>query len=299
MKILQYGMIFVLVVLVVYLFLKLYRIKRQLFHINTQLQMPDIQTVSIEFVDKSVEQLALHINQLLQNARELQSESRKNEKWMRTSVSMISHDMRTPLTAVIGYLQLAEKECNEAQTRKNIQIALERAKACSGFIHEFFELSLIEAGEYSVSMESLNLCESVCEQILALYPEFQARGIVPEFKQADGEIEVLADQLAMNRVLQNLFMNCIKYAIQSMRVFVKEENTVKLIVENRVNHPVDAEQIFERFYREEHVRKSDGKGLGLYICKRLVEEMNGHMTAAYRDDTLVITIELDKGNGCQ
>ena len=283
--------IFILIIVVSFLSVKLYLVKRQLRKMVEQMQEQDETTVSVEFVDKDLEAVALQINEKLERLQKVKVDAFKNEQAMKTSISMISHDMRTPLTSVIGYLQLAEKNCADEETLQDVRIALDRAKYANKLVDDFFELSVVDANQYTPVMEKVNLCEVVCEEILANYLAFEKKGITPLFEQAGGEVMVLADRKLLARVIQNLISNGIKYSTGKMEFVITEGECVTLAISNSISEAVDTDRIFDKFYRADVSRKGEGAGLGLYICRKFVEEMNGTIGAQNAKGKLIITVE--------
>lgn len=283
--------IFILIIVVSFLSVKLCLVKRQLRKMTEQMQEQNEGLVSVDFVDKDLEAVALHINEKLEQFQKVKVEAVKNEQAMKTSISMISHDMRTPLTSVIGYLQLAEKSCTDEETLQDIRIALDRAKYANKLVDDFFELSVVDANQYTPVMEKVNLCEVVCEEILANYLAFEKKGITPTFEQADDEILVLADRKLLARVVQNLISNGIKYSAGKMEFLITTDECVTLAISNSISEVIDTKKIFDKFYRADASRNGEGAGLGLYICQKLVEEMNGKISASSEDESLTINIE--------
>lgn len=271
-------------------------VKRQLKEMQRQMEAQAEGFLSVDFVDRDVEAVALKVNGLLGELQRVRAEAVKGEQAMKASVSMISHDMRTPLTSVIGYLQLARKGCGEGEVLKNIDIALERAEYSGRLIDDFFELSVVDSDRYTPAMERVNICEAVCEEILAGCPEFEKRGITPLFGQADDEVWVWADRKMLARVIQNLISNGIKYSAGQIAFEVSEGERITLSVSNSVpetvSAAVDTDRIFDRFYRADASRGGGGAGLGLYICRRLIEGMGGGISASRSDAVLTVKVEL-------
>jgi len=283
--------ILMLIIAVSFLSVKLCLVKRQLRKMAEQMQEQNEGLVSVDFVDKDLEAVALHINEKLEQFQKVKVEAVKNEQAMKTSISMISHDMRTPLTSVIGYLQLAEKSCTDEETLQDIKVALDRAKYSNKLVDDFFELSVVDSKQYTPVMEKVNLCEVVCEEILANYLAFEKKGITPLFEQADDEILVLADRKLLARVVQNLISNGIKYSAGKMEFLITTDECVTLAISNSISEVIDTKKIFDKFYRADASRNGEGAGLGLYICQKLVEEMNGKISASSEDESLTINIE--------
>ena len=159
---------------------------------------------------------------------------------------------------------------------------------------DFFELSVVDFKQYTPVLESVNICEVVCEEILSSYLVFKNKGITPLFEQADEQIFVLADKKLLTRVVQNLISNGIKYSAGQMEFLITVGGCVTLSVSNSVSQSVDTEKIFDKFYRSDLSRKGEGAGLGLYICRKLAEEMNGKITAKNSNGKLTITVEFKR-----
>ena len=281
-----------LVLAVIILGWKLALMKGQMKKLIKQLREQKESFLSVEFVDKDLEMLVTELNELIDSVKEVRAEAGRDQESLRASISMISHDMRTPLTSVIGYLQLAEKNCKEEESLQDIQIALERAKYCSRLVNDLFEVSVIDLGTDVPDFENVNLCQVVCEEILAAHPQFEQREIIPVFRQADEDILVWADRGQITRVVQNLISNAVKYSAGKVELSVTQGKRVLLNVTNDLCREVDTEKIFDRFYQEDVSRGSGGSGLGLYICRRFVENMGGGIWAECEDGKLAVKVEL-------
>ena len=289
----SYFIIFILVIVVSFLLLKQYLLKQQLKNIAKQMEEQSESLVSIDFVDKDLETVTIRINDMIDSIRTVRAEALREEQNLKTSISIISHDMRTPLTSVIGYLQLAKKNCKEEEIIQDIDIALERANYCSKLVNDFFELSVIDSGTYTPVMEKVNICEVIRDEKLAKYLGYEKRGITPMFEQADDVVWVLADRSLFIRVIQNLISNSIKYSTGKVKFSVFKGKRVTIYFSSSVSKKVEVEKIFDKFYKSDHSRSSDGSGLGLYICRKFIEDMNGTISAQSSDELFNIKIELD------
>ena len=281
-----------------FLLVQLFDMKRQLRKITKQLhyrlERQEDMPLSIEFIDRDIEKMTVLVNRIFERLQLTQAEAGKSEAALRASIALISHDMRTPLTSVIGYLQLAEKNCMDADTLKNIRIAEERAKYCNRLVNDFFELSVADSEEYSIHMEKIDISEMLCEQILANYPNFEQKKITPEFAQAGKSFYIDGDAELLERALQNLISNSIKYSSGRIVFSLSEQSqkeTVVLKVSNSVKRVIDTEHVFDRFYREDAARSTDGTGLGLYICRKFIEDMGGSIKASCVDEVFTVEAE--------
>ena len=281
-----------LVLAVIFLGWKLALVKGQMKKLTKQMREQRESFLSVELIDKDLEMLVTEMNEVIDSVKEVRAEAGRDQESLRASISMISHDMRTPLTSVIGYLQLAEKNCKEEESLQEIRIALERAKYCSRLVNDLFEVSVIDLGTDVPDFENVNLCQVVCEEILAAHPQFEQREIIPVFRQADEDILVWADRGQITRVVQNLISNAVKYSAGKVELSVTQGKRVLLNVTNDLCREVDTEKIFDRFYQEDVSRSGGGSGLGLYICRRFVENMGGEIWAECEDGKLAVKVEL-------
>lgn len=270
--------------------------KRELRKIANQISREDNDFLSVQIVDEDLNRLVSGINHLYEKQLEIRKAANGKEKEIRESISMVSHDMKTPLTSIIGYLQMAKKSADEEQ-QSDIDTALERATYLNGLVNDFFEISLIDADSFSPNLESLNICELICEEIFALSPSFDKKGMLPVFEKSDRDIRVQADRKMCTRVFQNYFSNCIKYGVGEVVIDVDESSTekVRITISNTPQNTVNPDKMFERFYRDDQARSGEGAGLGMFICKSFVEVMQGSIRAEMIEGKLVTVIEMLAG----
>lgn len=295
-----YGVI-ILSILVLLLLLKIIFLKREMKRIISDMNNnPEKNHMNVDFVDRDLQDMIVEVNQLYDYILEIKADGKNDEKKIKDSISMISHDMRTPLTSIIGYLQVAQKSKDISETKENIDIALERARYLNNLVNDFFEISLIESGQIDIKLEKLNLCELICEEILAESPLIDKKGIEPRFDQAEDNIYVNADKQKLIRVIQNLISNAVKYSTKRLDFYIEESaqknnseavGMIKLRIQTDATENVDTEKIFERFYQKDSSRTKGGAGLGLYICKEFIEKMGG--TIAAKQEKGIFEIELN------
>ena len=159
-----------------------------------QMREQSKQFILVDFVDKDLEAVTIQINEMIDFVLKIKAEAAKGEQKIKSAVSMISHDMRTPLTSVIGYLQLAEQNCEEEEVLQDIRIALDRAKYCNKLVNDFFELSVIDSKTYTPVMENVDICSVVCEEILANYQDLKKSKLRQYLRQSDEVVLVRADK---------------------------------------------------------------------------------------------------------
>lgn len=282
-------MITVLSAAVCVLAAKLFSLKSRINSISEQLNDKDRTLITTQLSGDELEDVVKKINLMIENDHKEKVEIGKEQAALKQAIADISHDIRTPLTSVVGYLQLAERE----DTQKNIGIALERARYCGSLVNDFFELSVIDSRDCEPVMEPVDVNDLLCELILANFPNFEAKGITPHFVDSNRPVYACADRKMLARVIQNLISNGIQYGRGRLCFTLTVGETVRISVSNPVlDYEVDTEKLFDKFYRASRSGTAGGTGIGLYICKRFAEAMNGSVSAFAADGMLTITVTL-------
>lgn len=287
--------VIILAVLVLLLSLKVILIKRQMKHVVRGMKdNPDKRQLSVDFIDGDLQKMIIEVNHLYEYVLQIKAEGKEEESKIRESISMISHDMGTPLTSIIGYLQIAKRSADQKEMTANVEIALERARYLNKLVNDFFELSLIETDQVNLELEKVNLCEIICEEILAESVEIDAKGIEPKFDQAEQNVYVQADRKKLSRIIQNLISNAVKYSDRRLEFLLDQESDgcVGLHIITDPGDKIDVNRIFDRFVKGDSARSNGGAGLGLYICKRFVEMMGGTVEAEQDEKRFEITLTL-------
>lgn len=287
--------VIILIALVLFLSAKLLLVKSQMKKVIGEMRNnPDKRQMNVDFVDGNLQDMIVEVNRLYEDIMQIKADGKEEERKMKESISMISHDMRTPLTSIIGYLQIAEKTEDRVEMTSNIEISLERARYLNKLVNDFFELSLIESDQVDIKSERVNLSEVICEEILAESPEIDKKGLEPSFEQAEQNIYVIADKKRLVRIIQNLISNAVKYSEKKLDFKIDSGSEGKLILSITTDSGVkiDVDRIFDRFYKQDSSRTQGGAGLGLYICKRFAEMMGGNISAEQDEENFIIKLEL-------
>ena len=202
--------------------------------------------------------------------------------------SAFSHDLRTPLTAICGYLDLLEQEEKSTTIERYIEIIRNRADLLTELIEELFRYSVIISGERLVVREPIAINGILEESIAAFYTTLNKRGIVPNIKITQAKIVRSLDRSSLIRVFSNLLNNAIKYSDGDLDITLTDSGEVIFAnTASRLNE-VQVGKLFDRFYTVEAARKSTG--LGLAIARTLIEQMNGTISAKYENGRLSICI---------
>ena len=251
--------------------------------------------IDITLLNKDIEELTIEINNLIDLNAKLIIEKKSVENELKQAVANMSHDLRTPLTSILGYIQLMESDdITEEDKREYLKIAKNRTKRLQTLLNDFFELSIIESVDHNLKLEKLKINNIVEEIVINLYDRFNEKQIVPNIEIPRDNINIIADESALKRVIENLVTNAIKYSDGNISIKLEKINSyVTLTIINAVSYLTerDVELFFDRFYTADQTRLGNGTGLGLSIAKSLMNKMNGKLNARLMDGKLYMECE--------
>ena len=244
--------------------------------------------ISISVGSGSVQLLASRINAQLQALRKERLKLQTGNDELTTAVTNISHDLRTPLTAICGYLDLLEQEPQSEKSGRYLAVIRERTDAMRSLTEELFRYSVITATADELRMESVSLNDILEQSLAGFYGALSARGITPEVQMPKGKVTRRLDAAALRRIFDNILSNAVKYSGGDLAVSLLPNGAVTFSNSAPSLSRVQAERLFDRFYTVETARNSTG--LGLSIAKLLTEKMGGTITAEYESGHLQICI---------
>ena len=270
--------------------------KREFRRINKEISnnLDEYVNIKTKSVDKDVENLVENINLIFDSKQKVVAEKKKKEEELRASISNMSHDLRTPLTSIIGYLQMIKSEkSSEADKKEYIDIVEKRTKSLQKLISSFYDLSRIEGNEYNFNYKKVNLSNVLCENIAVFYNDFINNNIEPVIEIEEGIKEIISDEGAITRIFSNLIANMIKHGENYVKISLKQENNI--IITEFTNKATgltqeNVDKLFNRFYTVDNSRSDRNTGLGLYITKVLVEKLGYNITAKLENENLKIKI---------
>ena len=244
--------------------------------------------IDISSHDKYMRELANTINIQFRKLRADRHRFQQGDMELKNAVSNISHDLRTPLTAICGYLDLLEQEEKSTTVERYIEVIRNRTEILKQLIEELFRYSVIITTEDDITKEAVEINRVLEESIAAFYVALNERKIIPSIKMPESKVICYLDGSALARVFSNLLNNAIKYSDGDLDIILSE--TGEIIFANTASglNEVQVGKLFDRFYTVEAARKSTG--LGLAIAKTLVEQMNGTISAKYENNRLSICI---------
>ena len=229
--------------------------------------------------DPCARRLAARLNVQLKELRRQRQRYENGDRELKEAVTNVSHDLRTPLTAICGYLELLEKGDNTPRQARYLSLIAGRAQAMRRLIEELLRCTVAASLEDGLSPEAVDLNGAVEEAVAALYGAFIEAGIVPRVSLPPERVARSLDRAALSRVLGNLLANALKYSAGDLDVVLSPDGAITLSNAAPALDEVQVGRLFDRFYTLETGRGSTG--LGLSIARSLTERMGGTISARY------------------
>lgn len=287
-----YGLVGILFAIVVTLCLKIYILKKSAREIADafadRLQTDTNTLIDISSSDKDMCRLADSINKQLIILRKEHLQYHQGNAELKNAITNISHDIRTPLTAIYGYLDIIQQTDDPKKQAKYIAIMKERAEMMKQLTEELFRYSVIISDESDIKTEEVFVNQVLAESISSFYPALSDKGITPNVTITNKRIVLNIDKASLTRIFANLLNNAVKYSDGDLDITLSDMGEITFSNTAKTLSAVQVEQLFDRFYTVEVAHYSTG--LGLSIARTLVERMGGEITAEYVVDRLTIRI---------
>lgn len=289
-------MVFFLLVIIFALLLKIFYMRKAIREIKrgfSEKLYTDTNTpIMLSSHDKLVSSLANDINVELKELQKQKHRYIQGDKELKNAITNISHDLRTPLTTICGYLSLLDKEEKSEHIARQLSIIKNRTFALKQLVEELFRYAtIISDTENSVYTETVinNVLEDC---ISSYYAIFKEKGITPNINLCEQKIVRSVDKTALLRIFNNIIDNAIKYSEGDLTISLFENG--KIVFSNHTSdlNEIQIGKLFDRFYTVNTARKSTG--LGLSIAKALIEKMDGNISADYSNNVLSIIIKLNE-----
>lgn len=273
--------------------------RRDIDNINNQLHEINNTNTSSKILNptsnKRLGKLVLEINKSLEEKQRIEVEYKRMDMELRQAIANVSHDLRTPLTSIMGYIQLMDDdELSIEERNRYIEIVKNRTKSLQNLISSFYELSRLQSKEYKFDLKSLNLSNIICDLLASFYNDFLNKGIEPFIEIDENVSLVIADENAVRRIFSNLIQNALRYGNANVSVSIKQdENHVITTFSNDAENlkEEDVSHLFERFFTSDRTRSGENTGLGLAITKELVEQMGHEINLEFHNCNLSIIIK--------
>ena len=235
--------------------------------------------------DPYLRKLAADINAQLRLLRRERHRYQQGDRELKEAVTNISHDLRTPLTAIHGYLDLLEGEETSETVQRYLSQIRNRTEVLKNLTEELFRYSVVTSSQ-ELERTPMDVVRALEESLLSFYGVMEEKGIQPEIRLPEEPVFRDLDPNAVNRIFSNIISNAIKYSDGDFTVSMEEDG--RMVFSNQASGltAVTAGRLFDRFYTVEASRNSTG--LGLAIARHLTEDMGGTIRAEYQGERLSI-----------
>lgn len=257
--------------------------------------------ITLSSPNRAAEELFAAINQVLDLRENSLADYHRQERSLREQIANVSHDLRTPLTSILGYLQLLEApDLIEEERRQYLKVIEARAKALQSLITAFYDLTRIEGGSYPLEREQVDLYRVLSELIAQFYGDFERSGFDVDVDLGRDLPSVWGDAGAVSRVFANLIGNALKHGHDFLRISLYrlgDSLVTEFTNDGRDLTQEDAAHVFDRFFTADKTRSAQNTGLGMSIVRALVEQMGNEVTAELRDGIFTVRVLWKPVNG--
>lgn len=261
-------------------------IQKQLKEISQKLekiQDTDSDENIMMFTDEqALMELLVQINRLLENQRKMKVDYRRSQISAKKMLSNISHDIKTPMTVILGYLEIMR--INGDKEDEMLLKVEQKAKRVMELINQFFTLAKLEAGDMELEISRINICEVCRENILDFYELLKQKEFQVEVKIPEEAVFIMGNKEALHRILYNLISNVIRYGLDGRYLglvlrSVKNDVYIDVIDKGKGIEKEFAGNVFERLFTMEDSRnrRIQGNGLGLTIAQTLAQQLGGEI----------------------
>ena len=291
-----YLLLLVAVLALVVVGVRFWMLKRSLRHTADQLweierDVANNRILKMELPDKDVEYLLSAINQVLTDVRQERNLYAQREREFQSQIEAISHDLRTPLTVVLGYLRLLQKEVDclpehRQESSRMLDTALRKAQGMQQLIGQFYDYSRLNAGDFKMALQPVDAGRVLREVFADYCVLLEQANLEAEADIPDCPVWVEVNKEGLERIFVNLLQNIVRYAHSWVKVGLKQEKSRVVIQFENDNESLcqqDMDYLFQRFYMKDKARSGAGSGLGLTIVKSLAQQMGGDLQASLQE----------------
>lgn len=285
-----YILLTIFIIVCLYLSIKLIILNKTIKEIENKL--PFIlnnntnQLITISSNNKNLKKLVNNLNKDLKYLRKLKLEYINGNQNLVNVITNMTHDIRTPLTAIRGYLDLIETNNLTKKQKEYIKYINAKVNDLTILTEELFDYSKISNN--SLDKENVCLNDELENIIASFYDLFKEKGINPSITITNKKIIRYINKLSFNRIIDNIIMNALKYSDEYINIKLDDNGIITFKNKTTILDRISVAKIFDRFFTVENANKSSG--IGLSIARKLVELNNGKITAKLRNNELVITI---------
>lgn len=246
--------------------------------------------ITVSSNDRELKKLAISLNKSLKNLRKLELEYKQGNQELKTSITNISHDLRTPLTAISGYLDLMDNENLSEKQINYLEIIDNKVKDLVELTEQLFDFSKSIDIYHEQTKKEVCINDILEDSIVSFYSLFKEHNISPKIEICEEKIIRLLNENMLKRIFENMISNAIKYSEDDFNIKLKNNGTIEFSNKTDKLDSTSLEKIFARYYTVKNAKKSNG--IGLSIAKQLVELMGGEIKAKYENNYLIVEINI-------
>lgn len=289
-----FSLCLILITLIlIFLVIKIYVLKKSFKEITNSLDdILNVDTnnvITVSSNDKDIKNLTNNLNKELKELRKQRIKYENKNQELKETITNISHDMRTPLTAIMGYVDLIKNEKEKDIKLEYVEIIERKTDELKKLTDNLFDFSKAVDIKENINKEKCNLNEMLEESLIEFYSVFKSKGIEPKINICKENVYRNVDKILIKRIFENILSNICKYSEGDFKVSLNNDG--KIVFTNKASNLdiVSIEKIFDRYYTVENARK--GVGIGLSIAKELTRLNNGNIFAKYKNGYLSIIIK--------
>lgn len=284
----------ILFLICIFLAVKLYVIKQSIKEIEKSfskiLRTDTNNIIAISSSDKDIKNLTINLNNNLSELRGQKLQYKNGNQELKKIITNISHDLRTPLTAIKGYVDLIEQEKLSNNQKKYLKVIQKKSNELTELTGQLFEYTKLMDIDVKIKKEECCINEILEETLVSYYSIFKEQNIIPNISICSTKVYKIVNKISIIRVFENILSNVIKYSNGDLKVKMQENGTITFSNKATSLDETTVQKIFDRYFSVENAKESTG--IGLSIAKQLVELNNGSIKAEYVNGYLIIEIKL-------
>ena len=284
----------ILFLICIFLAVKLYVIKQSIKEIEKSfskiLRTDTNNIIAISSSDKDIKNLTINLNNNLSELRGQKLQYKNGNQELKKIITNISHDLRTPLTAIKGYVDLIEQEKLSNNQKKYLKVIQKKSNELTELTGQLFEYTKMMDIDVKIKKEECCINEILEETLVSYYSIFKEQNIIPNISICSTKVYKIVNKISIIRVFENILSNVIKYSNGDLKVEMQENGTITFSNKATSLDETTVQKIFDRYFSVENAKESTG--IGLSIAKQLVELNNGSIKAEYVNGYLIIEIKL-------
>lgn len=285
------GLLALALLVILLLSLELKSLRDQMTYINREDKTN--KRLSLGFHGFFLDSLVSQINKYIDKGKAREEELSYEKEKIKNQITSISHDLRTPLTSIVGYLDLLEKTKDSKEYQAYMETLKKKTQSLQKLVVDFYDISLLEDKNYQMDLEDLAPSMVLEDKIMEYYRDIADRGIKLEISIENSDL-ISSNSQGLSRVYSNLLSNIKNHGFESAKIIHKRQgDQVLSIFSNKISRAedLDVNKIFEKFYTGQKSRNKGSSGIGMYASKVILEKMGHDIAADLQGDLLTITIK--------